>query len=584
MQNCLRLLSLAAALALGVTVGCGRPAQGEPDGHGHDHSGGAEHGDHQDHGEELEPTSITHFTSKLLLFLEYPHLVQGEEARFLAHFSVLETGEPIRDGSLHFKVTDSQGNTRKVVVDGPKRDGLFIPEWIFKSPGTYRLELLLSSSKAQDSLDVGNLIVHASAHDAQHAAETAGDEPPDLVPFLLEQQWKIDLLLEKASRQTLTHRITTPARIVPKHGTSAVASPPIAGRLSPPNDAHFPLVGQRVEAGEVLAFVEPPLPATDAAQLTANRAWIQALKLEIAFRKLDLNMKTAEIEKAVRTATATLDFAQRAKGRADELRQKGVGTDQQSDKAEQDIRLAQAELDGAMASKHANDEMRTQLGELRAGTNIDFDMGESQSARPRMPIKAPISGVVVKSASVDGEQVEAHATVFRIVNADRVWVIGSLSEFDLGSLTANPGATLSLPAFPGWQTDILNEARGRFVHLGTVVDDSSRVVPITYELPNPDGRFRVGMLAEVHVATQMADEVVAISENAVVMDNGRPIAFVMLDGENFQRRELKLGIRDSGFVEIVSGVEVGERVATKGSYALKLASQSPSSFGAGHVH
>ena len=122
------------------------------------------------------------------------------------------------------------------------------------------------------------------------------------------------------------------------------------------------------------------------------------------------------------------------------------------------------------------------------------------------------------------------------------------------------------------------------MHLGTVVDDLSRVVPITYELPNPDGRFRIGMLAEVHVATQSATEVVAIPEDAVVMDNGRPIAFVMLDGENFQRRELKLGIRDNGFVEIKSGVEVGERVATRGSYALKLASQSPSSFGAGHVH
>ena len=122
------------------------------------------------------------------------------------------------------------------------------------------------------------------------------------------------------------------------------------------------------------------------------------------------------------------------------------------------------------------------------------------------------------------------------------------------------------------------------MHLGTVVDESSRVVPITYELPNPDGRFRVGMLAEVHVATQRAEEVVAITEQAVVMDNGRPVAFVMLEGETFQRRELKLGIRDNGFVEIKSGVEVGERVATKGAYALKLASQSPSSFGAGHVH
>jgi len=585
MQNCLRMLALAAALMLGATAGCSRPAQGGSD--GHDHSGGAAHGHDQGSGEDLEPISITLFTSKVLLFMEYPHLVQGEQADFLAHFSVLSTGEPVRSGSLTFEVTPPSGSTVNLPLDAPRRDGLFVPEWVFKTPGEHRLRLLLNSPQVEDILDVGSVIVHASAHDAEHAADAiAGDEPPDVVPFLLEQQWKIELLLATSSRQTLTHRIKAPARIVPKHGTSAVVSSSVAGRLSPPTDAHFPLVGQRVEAGEVLAFIEPPLPATDAIQLMANQSWMQSLELEIAFRKLDLNMKTAEIERAIRTASARLDFAKRANDRADELRKKGVGTDQQFDKAEQDFRLARAEIDAAMASKRANDEVRTHLGELRAGTDTAIGTSEGRAARQRLPIKAPISGMVVMSASVEGEQVEEHAPVFRIVNAERVWVRANVSEFDLGLLSASPGATLSLPAFPGWQTDILGEAGGRFVHMGTVVDEVSRVVPITYELPNPDGRFRVGMLAEVQVATQTADEVVAIPEEAVVMDNGRPIAFVMLEGETFQRREITLGIRDNGFVEVVSGVEMGERVATKGSYALKLASQSqsPSSFGAGHVH
>ncbi len=583
MQNCLRMLALSAALALGATAGCSRSVHGESD--GHDHSGGAEHGHDQGSDEGLEPISVTLFTPKVLLFMEYPHLVQGEQADFLAHFSVLSTGEPVRSGSLTFEITPPNGSTVNLALDAPRRDGLFVPEWVFKTPGEHRLRLLLNSPQVQDVLDVGSVIVHASAHDAEHAADAmAGDEPPDVVPFLLEQQWKIELLLATASRQTLTHRITAPARIVPKHGTSAVASSSVAGRLSPPTNGHFPHVGQRVEAGEVLAFVEPPLPATDAIQLLANQTWMQSLELEIAFRKLDLDTKAAEIEREVRSATAKLVFAKKAKDREHELLEKGIGTDQTHEKAEQDLRIAQAGHDAAMASKRANHDVRTRLGELHAKADIDFDISGGRTARQSLPIKAPISGMVVMSASVEGEQVEEHALVFRIVNAERVWVRANVSEFDLGLLSANHDATLSLLAFPSWQTDILGEAGGRFVHLGTVVDEVSRVVPITYELPNSDGRFRVGMLAEVQVATQTADEVVAIPEEAVVMDNGRPIAFVMLAGETFQRRELALGIRDHGFVEIESGVDAGERVATKGSYALKLASQSPSSFGAGHVH
>jgi membrane fusion protein, heavy metal efflux system len=585
MTNCLRVLATALALALGATGGCDRLSHGQSDTHGHAPGGNDEHG--HDHADEdgLEPIRVTLFTSKVLLFMEYPHLVQGEPADFLVHFSVLSTGEPVRSGKLTFEVTPPNGPPVNVIHDGPRRDGLYVPECVFDSPGDYGLALLLSGPNVQDVIELGSLVVHANAHDAELAAEAAaGDEPADLVPFSLEQQWKIELLLESVSRRSLTRRIIAPARIIPKHGTSAVASPPIAGSLSPPNDGYFPNVGRRVEAGEVLAIVKPPLPATDAVQLLANQKWIQSLELEIAFRMLDLDMKTAEIERSVRSATAKLNFAEQTKNREDELLKKGVGTDQQIEKAEQDLRLARAEYDAAMMSQRANDEVRSHLVALHVKADTDLSLSADRAAIPRTAIKAPISGVIVKSASVEGEHVEAHAPVFRIINADRVWVRGNVSEFDLSSMTAGPGATLRLPAFPGWETDILGEAGGRFVNLGTVVDESSRVVPITYELPNPDGRYRIGMLAEVRVATRSVADAVAIPEQAIVMDNGQPIAFVMLGGETFQRRELVLGIRDRGFVEVVSGVEVGERVATKGSYAIKLASQSPSSFGAGHVH
>jgi multidrug efflux pump subunit AcrA (membrane-fusion protein) len=58
----------------------------------------------------------------------------------------------------------------------------------------------------------------------------------------------------------------------------------------------------------------------------------------------------------------------------------------------------------------------------------------------------------------------------------------------------------------------------------------------------------------------------------------------MLEGETFQRREVDLGIRDNGWIEVVSGVAEGERVATRGAYAIKLAALSPASFGHGHGH
>jgi multidrug efflux pump subunit AcrA (membrane-fusion protein) len=103
-------------------------------------------------------------------------------------------------------------------------------------------------------------------------------------------------------------------------------------------------------------------------------------------------------------------------------------------------------------------------------------------------------------------------------------------------------------------------------------------------MPNPEGLFRVGMFANVYLETRTATDVVALSERAIVLDNGRPTAYVLIDGESFQRRELELGVRDNGFVEVRSGVTKGERVVTKGGYAIKLASLSSASFGHGHGH
>jgi multidrug efflux pump subunit AcrA (membrane-fusion protein) len=77
---------------------------------------------------------------------------------------------------------------------------------------------------------------------------------------------------------------------------------------------------------------------------------------------------------------------------------------------------------------------------------------------------------------------------------------------------------------------------------------------------------------------------VAIPESAIVDEDGKPAAFVQVSGETFQKRELTLGIRDSGFVQVLAGLAEGERVATKGAYSIKLASISTSIPAHGHAH
>jgi multidrug efflux pump subunit AcrA (membrane-fusion protein) len=427
--------------------------------------------------------------------------------------------------------------------------------------------------------------VHADEDAAFHAAEAAAEpDPPDVVQFLLEQQWKIGTLYEPVSQRTLVHRLALPGQIVAPQGASAVVSPPFAGRLLRPPNGRLPRIGDRVEAGQTLALIEPQLPATEIVQLSANRAQVQAFETELALRELDLDTKALEVDRSLIQSEARLEFARRVMDRAAQLREKGVGTDQQYDEATQTLRLAEAEHEAAKAMKRSYEHAHERLVALRTkAVPSERDKGLGTGVY-QMPLVAPIAGEIVSVRHIEGEHLDAQQEVFRIVNTERVWVEADISEFDLAKLAESPGATMTLPAYPDRSFDILNAGGGRLVNIGSIVDPETRTITVVYEMPNPEGLFRAGMFANVYLETRTATNVVALPEKAIVKDNGRPTAYVLIDGENFQRRELELGVRDNGFVEVKGGVAEGECVVTKGAYAIKLASLSPASFGHGHGH
>ena len=509
----------------------------------------------EDAAHSHDPTSTTVFGERLLLFLEYPHVVRGVPTRFLAHLTVLATGEPVRSGTVTLEI-----GAARLSVDAPKREGLFIPEGSSAEPGTFHGRLIVKSEQAEETLDLGEIVVHANEEGADQAAHSeGGDEPANAVPFLMEPQWKVKLLVAQAGKQTLSKRLIVPARAVAPEGLSAVVSSSVGGRLTAPPSGALPRTGDRVEAGQALALVEPPLGAPELAQL-------HALDLEFDLKALDVLRAAGEAETRLR-------FAEREHERIGKLRAEGLSTQQQLEQAERNLSLARTELEAAGRTKESLDRLvakRSAADGTVPGTPIRF------------PLQAPIAGTVIEVRGVPGLGVAAGETVFRILDSARVWVEGRVSEFDVSLLGEGPGAVAEFAALPARRYE-LRGIRGEKPYIGQEVDPSSRTLLIRYELEN-DGDVRPGMLAELHISTGEHEAPVAIPIEAVVMEQGLATAYVMLEGELFQKRDLELGARDGAWVEILRGVEPGERVATRGAYIVKLAALSPASFGAGHAH
>jgi multidrug efflux pump subunit AcrA (membrane-fusion protein) len=121
--------------------------------------------------------------------------------------------------------------------------------------------------------------------------------------------------------------------------------------------------------------------------------------------------------------------------------------------------------------------------------------------------------------------------------------------------------------------------------VSNVVDEKSRTVPVIFEVSNPKLLLKAGMFANVAIRTDLVERGLSLPEEALFEDEGRFFVFVQTEGESFERREVKTGIRGAGRVQIREGIREDERVVARGGYYVKLASLSARMpQGHGHEH
>jgi RND family efflux transporter MFP subunit len=200
-----------------------------------------------------------------------------------------------------------------------------------------------------------------------------------------------------------------------------------------------------------------------------------------------------------------------------------------------------------------------------------------------MELRAPIAGQVSSLGAGLGEPVAVGHKVFSLLDPEVLWIEARIPEASLGRLAAAKGARYEDPNARGRLIDI-GAAGGRLVFTGLEVDPATRTVSLIYEVPNADRRLRVGQTLTLHVETVRAEEALAVPDSAIVEEVGGHVAFVHLAGETFEKRELTLGIRDGDWVQVLAGLTAGERIVTRGAFAIRLASVANAIPSHGHTH
>ncbi len=534
-------------------------------------------------------STVTLYQDGLGLFIDHPQLQAGLGAKFAVHLTDLSTGKPIAEGKVSIEFRSDNGTVSNANVDGPADIGLFLPVATFAEAQKLEWSLTWQSDARTVRFELPATEVYAD-HEAAHAAVGAHEhEHADDVHMIMEQQWKVGLISEEVGRRTLTQRLQVPGEIEAINHSIALVSSPLGGRLIASEGEHLPHIGDTVKKGQVLGYLEPPLTTADVAQWVSSQAAREALQIELAMQQVELQNKAVEANAAADQAQVRLDAARQTAVRLEPLQLKGLVKVSELQAAQAAVALAEQERNSALKLSKEYQAAQAQLNELakQAGGDVDGAAGDLLGGKLqslRVPLVAAISGEIVNVNHVEGEVVQAQQEIYRILNLDKVWIAAHVSEFDLAQLPAVPGALLKFPAYPERSFDVLGEMGGRLVATGREVDERTRTVELHYQAPNPEGLFRAGMFADVMLETKTVVDAVAIPSKAIVHDNGIPIAYVVVEAETFERRQLELGVEDGEWVEVISGIEAGERIATVGAYSVKLAAAGGDSFGHGHVH
>ncbi|MDP1640217.1 MAG: efflux RND transporter periplasmic adaptor subunit, partial [Hyphomicrobium sp.] len=175
---------------------------------------------------------------------------------------------------------------------------------------------------------------------------------------------------------------------------------------------------------------------------------------------------------------------------------------------------------------------------------------------------APRDGVVLERNAVDGQGFKAGDVLFRIADHSVVWVMADVAEGDIGALKPGQAVKVTTRAHPG------RIFPGKVAVVYPFLMKETRTVRVRVELPNPDLALLPDMYADVDIATGPVVPVVAVPESAVIDSGARQVVILDRGDGRFEPREVKLGRKGDGYVEVTSGLQDGETIVVNGNFLI----------------
>ncbi len=260
------------------------------------------------------------------------------------------------------------------------------------------------------------------------------------------------------------------------------------------------------------------------------RAGAVLVELESRERAADTEAVRAEIQQA----RAVADEIRQQLDRTRALRASGNAPEARVDQLESQLRAAEGRI-------------RQNESRLRAADARFEDFR----------ITAPFEGRVGLRQVSLGALVQPGTAITTLDDVRTIKVEFSVPEQYLGRLRAGLAVVAMTPAFPG------REFIGEVTAIDTRIDPATRAARLNGTFDNADFNLKPGMFLTVSLAVATRENAIIVPEDALVAEGVRQFIYTVVDGRA-QRREVTLGVRMQGQVEVVQGVALSDSIIVRG--------------------
>jgi cobalt-zinc-cadmium efflux system membrane fusion protein len=365
--------------------------------------------------------------------------------------------------------------------------------------------------------DSGTEKPQQEASESKDAIGTKADKEhePKSITMTAEKQTQNGIVVTTAKKERLAGTISATGKVEVNGDRIAHVSPRIAGKIT----AVKASLGDSLTAGQVLVLL-------DSVELGEAMNRYKQSKTKLSLARNNLERIKALVDKKI---AARKDILQ----------------------AETDYQITLTEL-------HTDEERLTLFGLSPA------ELDKPGHNRQLLPVRSPIGGVITEKHAIVGELADPSKSLYTVADLSSVWVMVDINEKDLAKVHKGQNAIVTVSAFPELRF------RGQINHIADVMDEATRTVKARIEVRNTGRKLKPEMFAGVELALPSdAAAVLAVPEEALQDLEGKKVLFVTENGTEFEPRPIEPGRTSSGKVEVMSGLQEGQRYAVKGGFLLK---------------